>query len=67
MLQLSPEAQQTFAKILFVQQSETLSQDQKLKRVQEINTEMSPEVRQEIADQVKHQETLRKFFQSWSY
>lgn len=67
MLQLSPEAQQTFAKILFIQQSETLSQNQKLKRLHEVTNEMPENVRQEIVDQVKHQEMIRKFLQSRSY
>uniref|UniRef100_A0A914PZY9 Uncharacterized protein n=1 Tax=Panagrolaimus davidi TaxID=227884 RepID=A0A914PZY9_9BILA len=67
MLQLSPEAQQTFAKILFIQQSETLSQDQKYKRLNEVSADMPKHVQQELSEQVKHQEMLRKFLQSRSY
>uniref|UniRef100_A0A914YYN7 Uncharacterized protein n=1 Tax=Panagrolaimus superbus TaxID=310955 RepID=A0A914YYN7_9BILA len=67
MLQLSPEGQQNFAKILFIQQSETLSQDQKIKRLNEVTAEMPKHVKEELSEQVKHQEVLKKFLQSRSY
>uniref|UniRef100_A0AC34FW28 Uncharacterized protein n=1 Tax=Panagrolaimus sp. ES5 TaxID=591445 RepID=A0AC34FW28_9BILA len=64
MLQLSPEGQQNFAKILFIQQSETLSQDQKIKRLNEVTADMPKHVKEELSEQVKHQEMLKKFLQT---
>uniref|UniRef100_A0AC34RAD1 Uncharacterized protein n=1 Tax=Panagrolaimus sp. JU765 TaxID=591449 RepID=A0AC34RAD1_9BILA len=67
MLRLTPESQQALTRILLVQQSETLTSEQKLKRLDELNKDLPDSVKDEIADQLERHIMLRKFLQSRSY
>uniref|UniRef100_A0AC34PYJ8 Uncharacterized protein n=1 Tax=Panagrolaimus sp. JU765 TaxID=591449 RepID=A0AC34PYJ8_9BILA len=67
MLRLTPESQQALTRILLVQQSETLTSEQKLKRLDELNKDLPDSVKNEIADQLERHIMLRKFLQSRSY
>ena len=66
-LKLSPESQQAFTRILMIQQSETLSTEEKAKKLQILSENLPDTVKREISEEIEKLEMLKKFVQSRSY